>query len=127
MVSPLFSLGKTTPALQRFVLFQTASAAALFCLFPKNLAALPHAAIFGNPVKQGFLIIKRAKIHPLPISRKYATIWGRLFKIAILKRAVDYWKITKILYGVILSGAAQQAFPCHPERSGVAAQSKDLY
>ena len=26
-----------------------------------------------------------------------------------------------------LSGVAQQAFPCHPERSGVAAQSKDLY
>ncbi len=80
MVSPLFSLGKTTPALQRFVLFQTASAAALFCLFPKNLAALPHAAIFGNPVKQGFLIIKRPKIHPLPISRKYATIWGAYSK-----------------------------------------------
>ena len=28
---------------------------------------------------------------------------------------------------VTLSGAAAQAFPCHPERSGVAAQSKDLY
>ena len=53
--------------------------------------------------------------------------FGALIQNAILKRAVDYWKITKILYGVILSGAAQQAFPCHPERSGVAAQSKDLY
>ena len=44
----------------------------------------------------------------------------RLGKSVILPRAVDYLKITKILYGVILSGAAQQAFPCHPERSGVA-------
>ena len=39
----------------------------------------------------------------------------------------DYGK-RGLSFCVALSGAAtKQAFPCHPERSGVAAQSKDLY
>ena len=38
----------------------------------------------------------------------------------------DYGK-RGLSFCVTLSGVAQQAFPCHPERSGVAAQSKDLY
>ena len=56
------ALVETAPALQRFADRQSASAAVLFLLFPKNLGRCP--AIFGSPFKLGLRIIEIAHIHP---------------------------------------------------------------
>ena len=55
-------LVETAPALQRFAERQSASAAVLFLLFPKNLGQSP--AIFGKPFSLGLRIIEIARVHP---------------------------------------------------------------
>ena len=56
------ALVETAPALQRFAERQSASAAVLFLLFPKNLGQSP--AIFGKPFSLGLRIIEIACVHP---------------------------------------------------------------
>ena len=75
----MLALVETVPALQRLTERQAASGAILFLLFPKISG---YTLRFSGALCNA-LHYKRAAFTLSELSRKYATIWGRLAKIAI--------------------------------------------